>query len=498
MSKLYDQYKTKMTKLADIGHAAAVLHWDKETYLPKKGAAIRSQQLATLSALMHQEFTSASFGKKLHRLSSMKSLNELEKKNVRLTLKDYTKATRFSEEQVRRKSMAVSNAFHAWIRAREENDYDLYIEPLQNLIEVIREECEIIGYENHPYDACLDIYEPDLKVAFLDPFFDGVKRKLKPIIKKILEAKPISTTHLKKNFPRDDQWDFGMEVLKHIGYDFDAGRQDISTHPFTTSFNPLDVRVTTRIDEKDFLNMTWSCIHEGGHALYEQGLPIDQYGLPTGSAISLSIHESQSRLWENNVGRSKYYWMYMYPKLQNRFQEQLGKVSLDKFYRSINTIRPNLIRTEADELHYHFHVLIRYEIEKKIVEGSINAPELKKEWNKLYKKYLGVSAEKDTEGILQDIHWAHGSFGYFPTYSLGSFYAAQFYTVASQEINDLPGLLREGKTAPLLSWLRDNIHQYGRKYEADELCKKISGESLNTSYFIDCATEKFNEIYRLK
>jgi len=498
MARVYDQYKSKMTKLADIGYATAVLHWDKETYLPKKGAAMRSQQLATLSALMHQEFTGPAFGKLLNRLSTTKSLSELEKKNIRLTLKDYNKATRFTEKQVRRKSMAVSNAFHAWIKARQENNYDIYIEPLQNLIDVIREECEIIGYEDHPYDACLDIYEPDLKVAFLDPFFDGVKRKLKPVIKKILEAKPISTTHLRKKYPHDDQWDFGMEVLKHMGYDFDAGRQDISTHPFTTSFNPYDVRVTTRIDERDFLNMTWSCIHEGGHALYEQGLPIDQYGLPTGSAISLSIHESQSRLWENNVGRSKDYWTYIYPRLQKRFPSQLGKVSLDKFYKSINTIRPNLIRTEADELHYHFHVLIRYEIEKRIMEGSLNAPDLKKEWNKLYKRYLGVKADKDTDGILQDIHWAHGSLGYFPTYSLGSFYAAQFFHTASKEINDLKGLLQKGKTKPLLGWLRENIHQHGRRYEADELCQKITGESLNTKYFIDYANKKYSAVYKLK
>jgi carboxypeptidase Taq len=244
--------------------------------------------------------------------------------------------------------------------------------------------------------------------------------------------------------------------------------------------------------------MTWSCIHEGGHALYEQGLPIDQYGLPTGSAISLSIHESQSRLWENNVGRSKDYWTYIYPRLQKRFPSQLGKVSLDKFYKSINTIRPNLIRTEADELHYHFHVLIRYEIEKRIMEGSLNAPDLKKEWNKLYKRYLGVKADKDTDGILQDIHWAHGSLGYFPTYSLGSFYAAQFFHTASKEINDLKGLLQKGKTKPLLGWLRENIHQHGRRYEADELCQKITGESLNTKYFIDYANKKYSAVYKLK
>lgn len=495
MATLYEQYTQKMVKLADIGYATAVLHWDKETYLPKKGATHRSQQLATLSAIMHQEFTDPKFGSLLKRLSETKSLSTLEAKNVRLTLKDYDKATKFTEEQVRKKSMAVSTAFHAWIKAREANDYDLYEKPLQQLIEIIREECEIIGYEDHPYDACLDIYEPGLKVKFLNSFFKGVKSDLAPLIERLREASPIRTNHLYRHYPKDDQWDFGIEVLTNMGFDFEAGRQDISEHPFTINFSPQDVRVTTRIDENDFLNMTWSCIHEGGHALYEQGLPMDQYGLPSGSAISLAIHESQSRLWENNVGRSMDYWEYLFPILTKRFPHQMKGVTIKKFYKSINTIKPNLIRTEADELHYHLHVLIRYEIEKDILSGKLNADQLKQSWNARYKKYMGIVAEDDVNGILQDVHWAHGSFGYFPTYSLGSFYAAQFYNAANKDIPNLPELLQKGNTKRLLKWLRENIHEHGRKYEADELCKLITGEGLNTKYFIEYATRKFEEVY---
>lgn len=495
MASLYDQYKTKMSKISDLGHAAAVLHWDKETYLPPKGAQHRSQQLATLSGVIHNEFTSKSFGGLLVRLTKMKTLDVKQKRNVTLTHKDYVKATRFTEEFVRRKSMAVSHCYHAWVKAKEANDYKIYIEPLQALIDIIREEVEIIGYTGHPYDVCIDNYEPGMTVAVLDPFFLEVKKKLKPIIDKVNEAKPIKNKFLRKHFPKNKQWEFGIEVLKNMGYDMEAGRQDISPHPFTTSFSPQDVRVTTRIDENDFLNMTWSCIHEGGHALYEQGLPMEEYGLYTGSAISLGIHESQSRLWENNVGRSKEYWSFLYPILQKRFKKQLKGISLNKFYKSINAVKPNLIRTEADELHYHYHVLIRYEIEKGILEGKYNAKDLKREWNKRYEKYLGISAENDSEGVLQDVHWAHGSIGYFPTYSLGSFYAAQFYAAAENEIPKLSKQLSQGKTGKLLKWLRKNIHCHGRMYEADVLCEKVTGEKLNTKYFMEYAEKKYADVY---
>ncbi len=496
MPSFYDRFKSRMTKITDINHAAAVLHWDKETYMPEKGALHRSQQLATLSAIAHNEFTDPNMGKLLGRLSTMKSLNAKQKKNVAVTFKDYKRATKLSEAFVRRKSMAISNAYHAWMKARKAADYSIYMPALQEVIDIIREEVELVGYEEHPYDACLDLYEPGMTVKELDQFFSGVKNDLTPLIQEINKANPVNDKFLRKKYPRDKQWQFGIEVLKNMGYDLSAGRQDISEHPFTINFSPGDVRVTTRIDERDFSNMTWSCIHEGGHALYEQGLPMEEYGLATGSAISLAIHESQSRLWENNVGRSLEYWTYLFPRLKKVFPQQLKKVDVNQFYKAINGISPNLIRTEADELHYHLHVLVRYEIEKAILENKVNADGLKELWNSKYQEYLGLHADNDNQGILQDIHWSHGSFGYFPTYSLGSFYAAQFFAAAQKDIKKLNKKLKKGNTQPLLQWLRDNIHQYGRTYEADELCEKITGEKLNTRYFIDYATEKFNSIYQ--
>jgi carboxypeptidase Taq len=278
-------------------------------------------------------------------------------------------------------------------------------------------------------------------------------------------------------------------------FDLEAGRQDISEHPFTTSFSSHDVRVTTRIDEKDFGNMTWSCIHELGHALYEQGLPGDQYGLPLGEPCSFSIHESQSRLWENQVGRSHSFWKFYYPQLQKIFG-QLEKISVDDFYKGINKVKPSLIRTEADEVSYHFHVYVRYQLEKKLIEGSITVKDIPRYWKEEYKKHLGIEVPDDLRGALQDVHWSHGSFGYFPTYSLGSFYASQFFLKANQLIPGLQKQIESGKFDELLNWLRANIHQYGRYYTSEELCSRVSGETLNIKYFIQYLLDKYRKIYQ--
>jgi carboxypeptidase Taq len=300
-----------------------------------------------------------------------------------------------------------------------------------------------------------------------------------------------------KTYPKDQQWQYGLDLLKQMGYDFGAGRQDISEHPFTTNFSPLDVRVTTRINEQELMSMIGTCLHEGGHGLYEQGLPSEQYGLPLGYAASLGIHESQSRLWENNVGLSKAYWVANFPALKALYPSQLEGVDVELFYAAINQIQPNFVRVEADELHYHLHVLIRYEIEKGLMEGSMQVENLDKIWNEKYKAFLGLDVPDDKLGILQDVHWSEGLLGYFPTYSLGSFYAAQFFHQASKEIPTLSEQLEAGDSSALLAWLREKIHQYGRQYTSEELCQRITGEGLNLKYFMDYAREKYSKIYQL-
>ncbi|MFN2440272.1 MAG: carboxypeptidase M32, partial [Chitinophagaceae bacterium] len=266
---------------------------------------------------------------------------------------------------------------------------------------------------------------------------------------------------------------------------------------FSISFNANDVRITTRINEDDFGSMTWSCIHETGHALYEQNLPNEYYGLPLGEACSYSIHESQSRLWENNVGRSFSFWQYYFPHLQKEFTPQFGNISLEAFYKAINKVQPSLIRTEADEITYHFHVFIRYELEKKLVEGVISTKDIPAYWNEQYKKWLEVDVPNDKQGCLQDVHWSHGSFGYFPTYSLGSFYATQFYNAAGLNIKDLEKEISQGQTLPLLNWLQSNIHEKGRFFISEDLCRNVTGKPLDVQYFITYLLEKYRAIYNL-
>jgi len=494
--QFYQLYLETMQKRADVDHSIAVLSWDKEIYMPSKGAAHRSQQIATLSGISHEIFTDPKFEETLRRLhDSNGELSPEEVRNVELTLEDYEKATKLGKDFVIRRSKAISNAYQAWLAARKDNSFVLFQDALDVVVQIKREQADILGYENHPYDALLDEFEPGCTTAILDPLFKDVRQKLVDFVAEIREQPQVDDRFLQQYFPQDQQWEYGINVLKNMGYDFDAGRQDISPHPFTVPFSSQDVRVTTRVDEENFATMIWSCIHEGGHALYEQGLSPEQYGLPLGTFVSLGIHESQSRLWENNVGRSLAYWKAHFPTLQLAFSEQLGEVSLEQFYKGINKIEPTFIRTESDELHYHFHILIRYEIEKGLIEGALQTADLEAIWNDNYKKYLDLDVPDANRGVLQDVHWSYGSFGYFPTYSLGSFYAAQFFRQAEQDIPNLIEQIERGDNSALLQWLRENIHQHGRRYSAEDLCTKITGEPLNFDHFYAYAKAKYKRIY---
>jgi carboxypeptidase Taq len=493
---LYSEYKRYMHKIADVKNASAVLQWDQETYLPAKGAAARGQQIATLSETAHEWLTSPAFGNLLTELNTRDGLAEDERRNIALSLEDYTKQKKFSPEFIRLLSETASRSFHSWIKARNANSFALFEEDLDQLIRLKRQEAELAGYSNHPYNALLDDFEKGSTVTLLDKAFNEVRQPLRDLLSGIRALEQVDDSFLHQPYPRQLQWDFGMRIIRQLGFDFEAGRQDLSEHPFTTSFSRNDVRITTRIDENDFSHMTWSCIHETGHALYEQGLPEKYYGLPLGEYASLSIHESQSRLWENHIGRSSGWWQYAYPQLRKTFPAQLGQVSHDQFYKGINKVEPSLIRTEADELTYHFHVMIRYELERALIEGSLSANDIPGYWKEHYGAYLGVEVRDDKTGCLQDVHWSHGSFGYFPTYSLGSFYAAQLYAAAEKQQNGLREDIASGETSQLLAWLRQNVHQYGRQYTSEELCLRATGEPLNIQHFLRYLLDKYNKIYK--
>ena len=494
----YTRYQEITQKAADLNYAAAVLGWDQETYMPPKGYAARGRQLATLATQAHALLTSGEYGKLLQELSSVPDLTDVQAANVRLSLEDYEKAARLPDEFVAELTQATSTALHAWSNARKQGDYSIYALELRNMIGLKKKQAALYGYIGHPYDALLDDYEKGMTTSLLDGVFERLRRELPPLLAAIAGGKQVEDSFFAQHFPRETQWGFSLDVLKAIGYDFDAGRQDYSEHPFTTSFAATDVRVTTRVHENDLASLLWSSIHEGGHALYEQGLPDTQYGMPLGAPASLSIHESQSRLWENCVGRGLPFWKHFYPTLQARFPEQLGGISLDAFYAGMNKVQPSLIRTEADELTYHFHVMIRYEIEKGLMDDSIAIEDLPEIWREKYRKYLGIMPPDDVQGILQDVHWSHGSFGYFPTYSLGSFYAAQFWEEANTQLPGLREQVETGIFKPLLHWLRVGIHQFGRRHRSEELCTRLTGRGLDISAFMRYATEKYAGIYHVK
>lgn len=493
--ELYSQYVKLLQKAADLNNAAAVLQWDQEVYMPPKGATARGRQLATLASQAHELLTGKELEDLLDQLKDADGLTDTQRINVQRSCEDMDKNKKLSPEFVETLSLQTSECFNAWIEARKHNNFDVFLPSLARMVALKRRQTELYGYKEHPYDALLDEYEKGATVSTLDRVFAGIKEQLPALLEKIRTRPQVSDDCFHQHFPKQQQWDFSVDVLKRMGYDFEAGRQDISVHPFTTSFAATDVRITTRVDESDYASLLWSTIHEGGHALYEQGLPDDQYGLPLGSYASLGIHESQSRLWENCVGRGQHFWTYFYPILQQYFPSQLRDVSQTDFYHAANKVEPSLIRTEADEVTYHFHVMIRYEIEKALIAGTLDPRDLRETWNGLYSKYLGVTAADDVTGILQDVHWSHGSLGYFPTYTLGSFYAAQFFMHATKEIDGLQEKIANGNFTELLQWLRINIHKYGRRYNSEELCEKVTGKKLDPAFFMAYATQKYKDIY---
>lgn len=493
----YDLYKQKLAQIADLNAAMAVLQWDQEVYMPSMGATLRAQQLATLSGMAHELGIEEGLGTLLEQLINNDSLNTTEKKNVTETRRIYNDKKKYNTAFVVELSKTTSESFNSWQEAKKKKNFSIFLPFLSKLVDLKKKECELLGYNQHPYDALLNQFEPGLKTKQVSVIFAKLHDQLIPLTKKITEAPQPNVNFLHLYYDKNKQWEFSLKLLNQLNYDFNKGRQDISTHPFTTGFNANDVRITTRINETDLFEMIGSSIHECGHALYEQGLPVSDYGLPSGEFLSLAIHESQSRLWENNVGRSFPFWKYNFIALKNIFSDQLKDISVQQFYAAINTVKPSFIRTNADELTYHLHIMIRFELERDLFEGKISVAELKNAWNKKYYDYLGLKVENDSQGILQDVHWSHGMFGYFPTYSLGSMYAAQFFATAKKEINNLDAELELGNCMPLLNWLREKIHRHGKTFSAGQLCTSITGSELNIDFFMNYVKEKYANLYSI-
>lgn len=476
-------------ELADIGNAAGLLSWDQETYMPVKGAEARAKQLATLAGIYHEKLTSLTVKQLINQVKKLKKLNIYSAALLREIGRVYRKENRLPKKLVEELSEVTSRAFDVWQKAKKESNFALFEKDLARVVRLNITAAKLLREKGQTvYDAMLDDYEHGLTEKEAERVFREVQPKLTALAKKLSKITAGADSKIaNKGYKWEKQWGLGMRIIKDMGYDLEAGRQDTSAHPFTTGFGTGDVRITTWKNESDLRPALFATIHETGHALYEQGIDPRLERAILGGGTGLAMHESQSRMWENMVGRSEWFWKKYYPQAQQAFQA-LQAVSRQEFVKAINVVRPSLIRVEADEVTYGLHIIIRFEIEKDLVRGKIKIKDLPKIWNQKYKELLGVTPKNDREGVLQDVHWSHGLFGYFPTYLLGTMMAAQIFATAQKQI-DVTNL------KALREWLRVNIHQYGKVYSSSELLKRVTGERLNPQHYIDYLEEKFAKLY---
>jgi len=498
VSEKLDRLHHLLARASHLGSASAVLNWDQETYMPAGGAQARAQHLATLSQLSHQFFTDDEIGTLLDQLESEYADAEsdsYEASLIRVTRREFDKATKIPSELIAELSRTSSHAKEAWKEARETDDFEKFQPHLEKLVDLNKRVADALGYEDRMYDALLDNFEPEMKTADVERIFQDLRDKLVPVVDQISEREPPDDSVVRRHFPKDEQWAFGLAVIGDYGFDTNCGRQDYSTHPFTTSFAPTDVRLTTRMSETYLPSGLFGTLHECGHGLYEQGIPEELTDTPLGSNASLGLHESQSRLWENLVGRSYPFWQHYYPQLQQMFPDQLSDVNLDQFYRAINRAEPSFIRVEADEVTYNLHIMLRFELENAMLDDEIAIKDLPDAWNAKMEDYLGITPPNHAEGVLQDIHWSMGALGYFPTYALGNLMSCQLYRAAAASIPDLEDQIAQGQFGDLLGWMRTNVHQHGKKFAPQDLLERATGQTLGADDFVDYIRTKYSGIY---
>jgi carboxypeptidase Taq len=457
----------------------------------------RADQIALLAGLAHDRLTAKEIGEALDDLSESTGDPACDA-NVREARRSYERAVKVPPDLVRQIARASSIAREAWEAARADNDFDTFAPHLATLVDLRRQTAHHIGFEDEPYDALLDEFEPGSKTRDIAAIFSELRAALVPLAQAIVESPTQPNTEiLTRRYPVGAQKDFGTAIARDMGFDFESGRLDQSTHPFTLGSYPGDVRLTTRYDERFLPMSVFGTMHEVGHGLYQQGLPADHVYTPLGSPVSLGIHESQSRMWENMVGRSRPFWEHYFPQAQRCFSEALSDVSLDDFVAAINSIQASCIRVEADEVTYNLHIILRFEIEREMIAGRLNVREIPDAWNAAMKNLLGATPPDNAQGCLQDIHWSMAAFGYFPTYTLGNLYAAQFYAAALKANPELPDRISKGDLATLLDWLRDNIHCHGQRYRARELTQLVSGKPLSVEPFMQYLRDKYTALYGL-
>jgi carboxypeptidase Taq len=501
MKEKLEQLKNLLAEISDLDHIGALLNWDMQTYMPPGGAEERAEQTSTISRLRHIKFTRDEIGELLEALVA-----ELEGMDpdaddtclIRKVHRDYHKARKVPAEWIAEFSKETSLAHQVWERARQEANFKRFAPHLRRIVELRRQYAEFFAPYDHIYDPLLDEFEPGMKTAQVKAVFDALRPRQVELIQAVTASPhPVENKILYQPFDEAKQWAFGEEVIKKFGYDFRRGRQDKAVHPFTTSFGLGDVRITTRVD-RNFLNTAlFGTLHEAGHAIYAQGFSPSLRRTPLAEGASLAVHESQSRLWENLVGRSRAFWVAFFPRLQELFPTQLGEVDLETFYRAINKVERSLIRVEADEATYNLHIMLRFEIELGMMEGRVEVQDLPELWNQKVQNYLGLTPSDDREGVLQDVHWSSGYIGYFSTYALGNLIASMLWEKIEKDIPQIERQIERAEFGDLLAWLRENIHRHGAKFEPLELVRRATGSDLTPEPYMRYLERKFGEIYRL-
>lgn len=498
MEKEFVNYTKRITA---YNEALALIYWDLRTGAPRQGTGQRAEVIGILSSEVYDLSVSEAMAAYIANLSSQEAQNiisETTKKLVEECKKEYDYKRKIPAEEYKEYTILLTQAETVWEEAREQSDFALFKPYLEKIVSMTKRFITYWGFEGNKYNTLLDLYEPGMTTHVLDRVFSDLRASIVPLVQKIAAAghKP-KTDFLIQPFPKEQQRALSIEILKQMGYNFEAGRLDDTVHPFATGINRGDVRITTRYDESDFRMAVFGTIHEGGHALYEQNISEKLIGTPLCTGTSMGIHESQSLFYENFVARDFSFWKKNYDLLKQYANGQFDPVSVEDFYRAVNESKPSLIRIEADELTYPLHVMIRYEIEKGLFNNEIQVGDLPSVWNDKYEEYLGIRPNNDKEGILQDVHWAGGSFGYFPSYALGLLYAAQFKQAMLKSLPNYEQLLEEGNLQPIREWLTSHIHQFGKLKKPLQILQDATGEGLNAKYLIDYLTEKYSRIYQL-
>lgn len=500
MEDKLNQLKTIVNEIVDLEHVALLLEWEQQTYMPDGSAEDRSHLLSTVTRLHHSKYTSDELTRLLEDLQPLADQLDPDSDDARLikvTARKHDKKVKVPTEMAAELARLTAVAQQVWEEARAENDFARFQPHLERIVENRRQFAALFAPYDHVYDPLLDEYEPGMKTSEVKAIFDTLRPQQVELIRLITEKPQVDDSFLNKPYDESKQWDFGVEVITKFGYDWNHARQDKSAHPFTSSFGNNDVRITTRFLPDFFNSAFFSTAHECGHALYDLGFDQALARTPLADGASYAIHESQSRMWENLVGRSYPFWQHYFPRLQEYFPLQLSNVSLDTFYKGINKVEPSLIRVEADEATYNLHIMLRLELEIAIMEGSLEVKDLPDAWNARMKDYLGLTPPNDALGVLQDIHWSAGYFGYFSTYALGNLVALQLWERINADIPDLDDQFRRGEFSALLGWLRENIHRHGAKFEAQELVQRVTGSKIDPAAYVRYLNTKYAEIYGL-